>query len=76
MIEITGANGVPLNTCGRTRVRFRPCQHDDEDTNAGLLDSFLQVQVAAGASIYIHVVDWGSNARPDKLYDLVISGVN
>ena len=75
VIEITGANGVPLNTCvAPTFVSL--CQADDEDTDAGLLDSFLQVRVAAGASIYIHVVDWGSNARPDKLYDLVISGVN
>ena len=46
------------------------------DTEAGLLDSFLQVQVGASTTFYIHVVDWGSNARPDKLYDLVISGVN
>ncbi len=33
-------------------------------------------QIGAGVTFYIHVVDWGSNARPDKLYDLVISGVN
>ena len=52
------------------------CQHDDEDTEAGLLDSFLQAQIGAAVTFYIHVVDWGSNARPDKLYDLVIDGVN
>ena len=75
VIEVTGANGVPLNACGAPTF-VSTCQADDDDTNAGLLDSFLQVQVAAGKSIYIHVVDWGSNARPDKLYDLVISGVN
>ena len=39
------------------------------------LDSLLQVHVGA-TTFYVHVVDWGSNARPDKLYDLVISGVN
>jgi len=75
VIEVTGANGVPLNACGAPTF-VSTCQADDDDTNAGLLDSFLQVQVAAGKSINIHVVDWGSNARPDKLYDLVISGVN
>ena len=40
------------------------------------LDSFLLVQVTGATTFYIHVVDWGSNARPDMLYDLVISGVN
>ena len=75
VIEIVGANGLPLMTCGAPTFTSI-CQHDDEDTDAGLLDSFLQAQIGAGVTFYIHVVDWGSNARPDKLYDLVISGVN
>lgn len=75
VIEITGANGVPLASCGAPAFTSI-CQDDDDDTNAGLLDSFLQVRVPANATFYIHVVDWGSNARPDKTYDLVISGVN
>lgn len=75
VIEIVGANGLPLNTCVAPTFNAE-CQHDDDDTDAGELDSFLQVRVSAGATFYIHVVDWGSNARPDKLYDLVISGVN
>ena len=52
------------------------CEHDDDDTDNGELDSFLQVRVPADTTFYVHVVDWGSNARPDKLYELVISGVN
>ena len=75
VIEIVGSNGQPLATCV-TPAFTSVCQHDDEDTAGGLLDSFLQIQVGAGVTFYVHVVDWGSNARPDKLYDLVISGVN
>ncbi len=75
VIEIVGANGVQLATCGAP-VFDAACEHDDEDTLGGALDSFLQVQVGGATTIYIHVVDWGSGARPDKLYDLVISGVN
>ena len=75
VIEIVGANGLPLATCAAPNFTSI-CQHDDEDTDAGLLDSLLQARIGAGVTFYIHVVDWGSNARPDKLYDLVISGVN
>ncbi len=75
VIEIVGANGQPLMTCGAPAFNSI-CQHDDEDTDAGLLDSFLQVRVTGSTTFYVHVADWGSNARPDKLYDLVISGVN
>ncbi len=75
VIEIVGANGQPLMACGAPAFNSI-CQHDDEDTDAGQLDSFLQVRVTGATTFYVHVVDWGSNARPDKLYDLVISGVN
>jgi hypothetical protein len=75
VIEILGSNGVQLATCGAPTFNSA-CEHDDEDTQNGDLDSFLEVRVPASTTFYIHVVDWGSNARPDKLYDLVISGVN
>jgi hypothetical protein len=75
VIEIVDANGDPLATCVSPAFTT-VCQHDDEDTANGELDSFLEVQVGADETFYIHVVDWGSNARPDKLYDLIISGVN
>jgi hypothetical protein len=75
VIEIVGANGVQLTSCvapGFTSA----CEHDDEDTLAGDLDSFLQIEVSGATTFYVHVVDWGSVARPDKLYNLNISGVN
>lgn len=75
VLEIAGANGAALATCVAPTFTDT-CQHDDDDTGNGELDSFLQVRVPANTTFYIHVVDWGSNARPDKLYDLVISGVN
>lgn len=74
VIEIVDATGDQLNTCVAPTFNS-PCEHDDETLGVDL-DSFLQLQVAGGTTFYIHVVDFGSNARPDKLYDLVISGVN
>ncbi len=74
VIEIVDANGTQLSTCvspGFTSL----CEHDDE-TPGVEQDSRLQIWVSVAATFYVHVVDWGSNARPDKLYDLVISGVN
>ena len=75
VIEIVNAAGVQLTTCVAPTFTTA-CMHDDESTEDGLLDSFLQVRVPADATFFVHVVDWGSNARPDMLYDLVISGVN
>ncbi|MEX0734136.1 MAG: Ig domain-containing protein [Steroidobacteraceae bacterium] len=74
VIEIVGANGVQLSTCVSPAFTS-PCEHDDETLGVDL-DSFLEIQVGGATTFYIHVVDFGSNARPDKLYDLVISGVN
>jgi len=51
------------------------CISDDEDPGVDL-DSLLQLRVNGAGTFYIHVLDWGSNARPDLVYDLVISGVN
>ena len=46
VIEIVDANGVILSTCGARRSR-EPCQNDDEDIRAGLLDSLAgRAQVA------------------------------
>ncbi len=75
VIEIVNASGTQLSTCGPAPFTS-PCEHDDEDFLGGDLDSLLQIQVTGATTFYVHVVDFGSNARPDKLYDLVISGVN
>jgi putative Ig domain-containing protein len=74
VIEIVGANGAQLSSCIAPTFTS-VCVHDDEALGVDL-DSFLEIQVGGGTTFYIHVVDFGSNARPDKLYDLVISGVN
>jgi len=74
VIEIVNAAGTQLNRCVAPAFAS-PCESDDEQLGVDL-DSFLQVQVNGATTFYIHVVDWGSNARPDMLYDLVISGVN
>ncbi len=73
-IESVNASGTPLVRCVAPGFTS-PCVSDDEQLGVDL-DSFLQVRVNGATTFYIHVVDWGSNARPDMLYDLVISGVN
>jgi Putative Ig domain len=74
VIEIVSAGGTRLSTCVAPAFTD-PCVSDDEDTANGLLDSLLQARIAGDTTVYVHVVDWGSNARPDMLYDLVIEGV-
>lgn len=73
-IELVDSNGIQLTTC--VAPDFADiCVNDDEDFANGILDSYLQLRVAGNTTFYIHVLDWGSNARPDLVYDLVISGV-
>jgi len=74
VIEIVNASGTQLNRCVAPAYTS-PCESDDEQAGVAL-DSLLQVQVNGATTFYIHVVDWGSNARPDMLYDLNLSGVN
>jgi hypothetical protein len=74
VIEIVSANGTRLNSC--TAPAFNSsCVHDDEVTGV-LLDSFLQVQLGGPTTIYVHVMDFRSDARPDFRYNIVVSGVN
>ena len=68
------AGGTQLNACGEPDFTD-PCASDDENLGVAL-DSFLQVRVTGATTFYVHVVDWGMDARPDLLYDVVISGVN
>ena len=74
VIEIVGANGVPLGTCLAPGFSST-CIHDDEDPGNDL-DSFLQIQVAGATTFYVHVVEWRGDARPDLTYTIVISGIN
>lgn len=73
VIEVVDAGGNVLNQCVSPGF-VAACINDDEDPGVAL-DSFLQLRVNGAGTFYIHVVDWGSNARPDLVYDLVISGV-
>ncbi len=74
VIEIVGANGVPLATCVSPAFNST-CVHDDEVLGV-TLDSFLQIQVAGATTFFVHVVDWRGDARPDLLYTINVSGVN
>jgi hypothetical protein len=74
VIEIVDDNGTQLSTC--TAPQFNsPCEHDD-DTLGVMLDSQLEIQVSGATTFYVHVVEFRGDARPDLLYDIVISGVN
>jgi large repetitive protein len=73
VVEVLNGAGVQLNTCDAPTYD-QPCFNDDEP-GGGTLDSLVELRVTGATTFYIHVVDWGSVARPDLLYDLVISGV-
>lgn len=74
VIEIVGANGVQLSSCVAPAFNS-PCEHDDIDPGIQL-DSILEIRVGGATTFYVHVVDFRGDARPDLLYDIVISGVN
>lgn len=74
VIEVLDGGGNVLNQCVSPTF-VAECISDDEDPGVDL-DSLLQLRVNGAGTFYIHVLDWGSNARPDLVYDLVISGVN
>lgn len=73
VVEVLNGAGVQLHTCDAP-LYDQACFNDDE-TGGSTLDSRVELRVTGAATFYIHVVDWGSAARPDLLYDLVISGV-
>jgi hypothetical protein len=74
VIEVLGAGGNVLNQCGAPGFTSE-CISDDEELGVDL-DSFLELRVTGATTFYIHVVDWGSNARPDMSYDLELTGIN
>jgi hypothetical protein len=74
VIEVVNSAGTVLNQCGSPSFTSE-CISDDEVLGVQR-DSFLQLRVNGAATFYVHVVDWSGNARPDFVYDLVISGVN
>lgn len=73
VVEVVNAAGSQLNTC--VAPTYNSACFNDDETGGGTLDSRLELRVTGATTFYIHVVDWGSVARPDLLYDLVITGV-
>jgi hypothetical protein len=73
VIEIVGANGVPLSTC---TPNFNSVCIDDDETPGSNLDSFLQIQVAGATTFYVHVLEFRGDGRPDLTYTIEISGIN
>lgn len=76
VIEFVDANGVQLNTCVAP-VFNSPCESDDEVLGVQL-DSLLEIQISAGAgaTFYLHVVDFRGDARPDMRYNMVMRLAN
>jgi hypothetical protein len=76
VIEIVNGAGVRLSTCALPgQMTFTsPCVHDDEVPGVER-DSWLQIQVGAGTTFFVRVLDWRGDARPDLTYTINISGV-
>jgi hypothetical protein len=83
VIEIVDAEGNRFVSCrpgGDTYGSFSQlCLNDDFDSY-NTLDSKLYFQVPGSSgtpvTFYVHVLDWSGSARPDYVYDLVVSGAN
>jgi len=75
VIEIVNASGVQLQACDIPVEFISPCESDDEIPFENV-DSFLQIQMVGGTTVYVHVVDFRGDARPDLKYNIKISGVN
>jgi hypothetical protein len=82
VIEIVDINGTRLNLCSPPNLPpgpfNQPCMNDDMDSTT--LDSKLFLQVLNSASgpltLFVRVLDFRGDARPDFLYNISISGAN
>lgn len=77
VIEILDSTGQRLATCnqpGETAFTS-PCMNNNIDIE-GSLDSMLSLKVPGSAPVdlFVHVLDWRGDARPDMLYDISILG--
>lgn len=80
LVEIVDASGSRLALCSDLSAGpfAASCISDLEDTNV-LANARLFFQAPAGstpATLFVHVLDWRGDARPDMLYDLKISRAN
>jgi hypothetical protein len=84
VIEIVDGAGNRLSTCrpgGDTYGPFgQPCINDDFALADNTLDSRLYFQVPGTGTdpvvFCVHVLSWDGGARPDYVYDLIVSGAN
>jgi hypothetical protein len=83
VIQIVDSAGARFNTCRTPDWPYgpydRPCLNDD--LNPGnVLDSKLEFKVpgtgAEPVTFCVRVLDWRSDARPDFVYELTVSGAN
>jgi len=81
VIEIVDAAGNRLSPC-RTysdQAFDQPCLNDDFELGI-IQDSRLEFKVPDSATepvtFYVRVLSWDGSARPDYVYDLVVSGAN
>jgi len=80
LVEIVDATGARLALCSdsSTGPFSANCISDLEDMNV-LANARLFFQAPAGstpATLFVHVLDWRGDARPDMLYDLKVSRAN
>lgn len=82
VLEITDANGVRMTTCNTpdsSSTSFTsPCVNDEDHTGGHNASLDVKVPGTPGdvVYIYIHVLDWSGNARPDMQYSVLASGTN
>jgi hypothetical protein len=68
-----GVTGAP----DTTPTLFDDTCLNDDITLGVVQDSKLEFQVPAGTTtFFVRVLDWRGDARPDLLYDIIISGAN
>jgi len=80
LVEIVDANGARLPLCSAASAGpfSAGCISDYEDSDV-LPSARLFFRAPAGstpATLFVHVLDWRGDARPDMLYDLKVSRAN
>lgn len=77
VMEFVDANGTRLSNCQlpNTSAFNAPCLNDDVDPGINR-DAQLSIKntTSSDMTVYIHVLDWTGNARPDLTYNLTILG--
>jgi hypothetical protein len=79
VIELVDSSGTRLSSCNAPGQSgfTSPCMNDD-NTQEGTLDSRLVFRAPAGAptTLFLHVLDWRGDSRPDMLYSFQIFGAD